>query len=166
MKRSRTSGARRRMLVSMALNLGALVPLVSAHSARAAPSAERPDWRNPAAVMHWAEGLDRKGWDYLGSTDDSIFFVGMVRRLPEGHRLIPLRVEFFDPIHVGPVGSNVGDLEADCARFKIRRLNTKAFAGHNLSGKVLNDDPKPTEWFDPPGNSIPAAVTGACLAAF
>lgn len=124
----------------------------------------RPDPSSPASVMHWAMNLDLRGWDYLGSADDSIFFVSRPRVLPNGHKVFGSRAEFFDHSQVGEISSLVAEMEVDCDRFKLRRISTRSFAAHNLTGKVLFEDHTITDWFSPPGNLVPASATGACLA--
>lgn len=151
---------RRAVLPGAALGMAllGLAPL-----ARAAVDETTPDWHSPKAVMAWAMELDRKGWDYLGSVDDSIYFTRRADPLPDGHLTFALRAEFFDHRQVGQVSSSLTEFEVDCQAFRMRRLSTRILSRHNLKGDTLKFDDRPTDWFEPPGGLIPAALTGACL---
>lgn len=137
--------------------------LTAPHAVQAAVDEAPPDWTSPKAVMLWAMGLDRAGWDYLGSADDAIYFAQRAKGLPNGHATFALRGEFFNHKQVGRISSSQAVFEVDCPAFRMRRLSSRMLSQHNLKGETLNLDERPTDWFEPPGHLIPAAVTGACL---
>ncbi len=146
------------------LGFGAATGLMAlSPAAQSAVSETPPDWTTPRAVMLWAMGLDRQGWDYLGSADDAIYFVQHPKPLSNGRATFALRGEFFDHRQVGRISSSLAVFEVDCPVFRMRRLSTRMLSEHDLMGETLNLDERPTDWFEPPGRLIPAAVTGACL---
>lgn len=132
-------------------------------AAQSAVSEAVPDWHSPKAVMLWAKNLDRRGWDYLGSADDAIYFVSRPKRQARGRLTFALRGEFFDHAQVGEISSSIAVFEADCDAFSMRRLSARMLSEHDLKGRLLKNDTAETDWFDPPGVLIPAAITGACL---
>ena len=144
---------------------GLSVGATGVSSALARPASDTPpDATSPKAVMTWALDLDRKGWDYLGSADDAIYFARRPDHLPNGHLKLSMRAEFYNHAKVGKISSSLAEFEIDCSAFAMRRLSNRMLAGHNLSGDVLSADAKATDWMTPPGVLVPAAVTGACLA--